>query len=129
MREYALAVLAGLWLADGVALLIAPRAVMNRVREVTVDNPGIFRWQILSFIAGLVLLILGSDLTYQPLWTITALGMIAKGLSLWLGPSALRARFVTWCLAREDVDYRLWGLGLCTLAVLLLRALGWLGKA
>ena len=53
--------------------------------------------------------------------------MIAKGLFLWLGPIALRERVITWCAAREDVDYRLWGLGLCTLAVLLLHALGWIG--
>jgi hypothetical protein len=26
------------------------------------------------------------------------------------------------------VDYRFWGLGLCTLAVLLLHALGWIGN-
>lgn len=29
----------------------------------------------------------------------------------------------------EDIDYRIRGLGLCTLAVLLLYALGWIGRS
>jgi len=47
---------------------------------------------------------------------------------LWLGPTELRARLLEWCLSREDVDYRFWGLGLCALALLLLHALGWIGR-
>ena len=34
-----------------------------------------------------------------------------------------------WCVGREDIDYRFRGLGLCTLAVLLLYALGWIGRS
>jgi len=30
---------------------------------------------------------------------------------------------------REDIDYRFCGLGLCTLAILLLYALGWIGRS
>lgn len=128
MKDYALAFLAGVWLADGVSLLIAPRAVIDRVREIARINPAVFRWQILGIGAGLALLALGLDLAYQPLWTITAVGMIGKSLFLWLGPAGLRDRALAWCSARDDVDYRFWGLGLCALAVLLLHALGWIGR-
>jgi hypothetical protein len=128
MKDYPLAFLAGIWLADGISLLIAPRMVMDRLREVVLKNPGIFRWEVLAIAAGLALLILGSDLAYRPLWIITAVGMILKGFFLWLGPAELRERVLAWCVAREDVDYRFWGLGLCALAVLLLHALGWIGQ-
>jgi hypothetical protein len=128
MKEYTLAFLAGIWAADGLSLLIAPRLVINRVREATAVTPGIFRWQILAVAAGVALFILGFDMAYRPLWTTVALGMIAKGSFLWLGPTALRERVLEWCWNREDIDYRFWGLGLCTLAVLLLHALGWIGR-
>ncbi len=129
MNDYVLLFLAGVWLADGVSLLLAPRAVMNRVREVASTNPLIFRWQILSVVAGLALLILGFNLTYQPLWSVTALGMIGKGFFLWLAPQSIREKALDWCSARDDVDFRFWGLGLCALAVLLLHALGWIGQS
>jgi hypothetical protein len=128
MKEYALAVLAGIWVVDGLALLIAPRSVIDRVREATAETPDIFRWQILAVAAGVALFILGFDMAYSALWMITALGMIAKGCFLWLGPTTLRERVLEWCWRREDVDYRFWGLGLCVLAVLLLHALGWIGR-
>lgn len=128
MKEYTLAFLAGIWAADGLSLLIAPRAVINRVREVAAMAPGILRWQVLAIAAGVALLILGLDIAYSPLWMITAFAMIAKGSLLWLGPTELRTRLLEWCLNREDVDYRFWGLGLCTLALLLLHALGWIGQ-
>jgi hypothetical protein len=128
MKEYALACLAGVWLADGVALLTAPRVVMNRVREIVLNKPGLFRWQSLAVAAGLALLIVGFDLPYGLLWIMAGSGMIVKGLLLWLGPGTLREQVLEWCLTREDVDYRIWGLGLCTLAVLLLHALGWIGR-
>jgi hypothetical protein len=129
MGDDVLALLAGIWLADGLSLLIAPRWIMNRIREVISQSPGIFRWETLAIAAGLALLILGMDLAYQPLWMITACGMIGKGLFLWLSPTRLRTRVLEWCFAREEVDYRFWGLGLCALAVLLLHALGWIGHA
>ena len=128
MKEYALAALAGVWVADGILLLLAPRLVMNRIRELTSANIEIFRWQIATVAAGLGLLFLGWDLPHQPLWTFTALAMIAKGLFLWLGVGGVRDRIVAWCVTREEVDYRFWGLGLCALAVLLLHALGWIGN-
>jgi hypothetical protein len=129
MKEYTLAVLAGIWVVDGLALLIAPRSVINRVREAMAETPDILRWQILAVAAGIALFILGSDMVYSILWMIIALGMIAKGCFLWLGPTTLRERVLEWCWHREDVDYRFWGLGLCALAVLLLHALGWIGQA
>lgn len=128
MKEYALACLAGFWLADGVALLTAPRVVMNRVREIVLKKPGLFRWQSLAVAAGLALLIVGFDLPYGLLWIMAGSGMIVKGLLLWVGPGTLREQVLEWCLTREDVDYRIRGLGLCTLAVLLLHALGWIGR-
>ena len=51
-----------------------------------------------------------------------------KGVFLAMGPEAWRSRLVEWCLNRDDVDYRFVGIGLCTLAALLLHALGWLGQ-
>ena len=129
MTQYFLFVLAGIWLADGISLLIAPRAVMNRVREAVATYPEIFRWQTLNIAAGLMLFVWGWDLAYRPLWSLTASAMIGKGLFLWLGPQDLRSRALDWCSTREDVDIRFWGIGLCTLAVLLLHALGWLGRS
>lgn len=128
MNEYALAFLAGVWLADGVSLLIAPRALLNRLKEITSTSPGIFRWQILTITAGIVLFIFGFDLPYQLLWIVTSLGMIVKGLFLWLSSSAYRRMAIEWMVARDDVDARFMGLGLCTLAMLLLHALGWIGQ-
>jgi hypothetical protein len=102
---------------------------MDHLREVTLKTPGIFRWQILTITAGVALLVLGYDLSYHALWAVTGVGMIAKGLFLWLGPVAFRDQVIKWIVAREDVDYRLIGIGLCTLAMLLLDALGWIGQA
>ena len=128
MREYALAAIAGIWLADGLALVLAPRFVIERLREVIRQQPGIWTWQWLSVVAGIVLLVAALRLRYQPLWMLTALSMLAKGIFLALGPKTWRSRLVEWCLNREEVDYRFVGIGLCTLAALLLHALGWLGQ-
>jgi uncharacterized protein YjeT (DUF2065 family) len=128
MSDYALAAIAGIWLADGLSLLLAPRFVVERLREVIRQQPTIWTWQWLSVVAGAVLLIAALPIRYQPLWVLTALAMLIKGLFLALGPEAWRSRLVKWCLNREDVDYRFVGIGLCTLAALLLHALGWLGQ-
>ena len=128
MKDYALAAIAGIWLADGLSLLLAPRFVVERLREVIRQQPTIWTWQWLSVVAGAVLLVAALPLPYQPLWVLTALAMLAKGLFLALGPENWRSRLVGWSLNREDVDYRFVGIGLCTLAALLLHALGWLGR-
>ena len=128
MNKYALAAIAGIWLADGLSLLIAPRFVVERVRETLRGNPSLWIWQLVSVVAGIVLLVGTLDFRYQPLWTITSASMMTKGLFLAWGSPAWRSIVIEWCLHREDVDYRFFGLGLCTLAVLLLHALGWLGQ-
>lgn len=125
---YLLAAIAGVWMADGVALLLAPRHVITRLREVLALSPAVLRLE--GVAAGLgILLLLGTEgLHYQPLWMVTGAAMVTKGVFLAVGPEQWKQWVVGWCLGREDVDYRFWGLGLCTLALLLLQALGWLGS-
>jgi hypothetical protein len=129
VTHYALAAIAGIWLADGAALLIAPRFVMTQVRDVVRQSPRMLRWEVMSIVGGLLLFFAGQDLPYQPLWFLTAAGMIGKGLFLTVGRQAWSDRILDWCGTREEVDLRFWGLGLCALAVLLLHALGWIGQS
>ena len=129
VTDYALAAIAGIWLADGIALLIAPRLVMTQVRDVIRQSPSVLRWEVMSIIGGLFLLFAGQNVPSQPFWFITAAGMVCKGTFLTVGPQAWRDRVLAWCEAREDIDLRFWGLGLCALAVFLLHALGWIGRA
>ena len=124
MKDYALAALAGVWLADGIALLLAPRYIITQVRELLQQSPAILRWELLAIIGGVFLLFAAQELPYQWLWMMTAGGMIAKGASLSIGTHSWRGPVIDWCVGWEDIDYRFWGLGLCTLAVLLLYALG-----
>jgi len=124
--KYVLAAIAGVWMADGLALLVAPRFVIARVRDVLTLTPAMLRWEGFAVLLGVVLLLGTDGLHYQPLWLITGVAMVAKGLFLATGPERWRKGVLEWCLHREDVDYRFWGLGLCALAVLLLHALGWL---
>lgn len=128
MKEYALAMIADVWLADGVALLVAPRFVIDHVRMATQINTTLWPWQLFAIVAGIVLLWAGRELPYQPLWICAAGGMLSKGVFLSFAPTQRRDELMAWSLGREDVDYRFWGLGLCTLAVLLLDALGWIGQ-
>jgi uncharacterized protein YjeT (DUF2065 family) len=102
--------------------------VMARVREALALAPSLIRWEGAAACLGVVLLLGTEGIHYQPLWLATGAAMILKGLFLALGPASLKQTVVDWCLQREDVDYRFWGLGLCTLAVLLLHALGWIGN-
>ena len=92
MQDYALAAIAGIWLADGLSLLFIPRFVVERLREVIRQQPTIWTWQWLSVVAGAVLLVTALPLPYQPLWVLTALAMLAKGLFLALGPGSWRSR-------------------------------------
>jgi len=124
--RYVLVAIAGIWMADGVSLLVAPRLVISRVREVLVLSPAMLRWEGIAACLGILLLIGAQGLPYQPLWTITGTAMILKGMFLAAGPDQWRHSLLDWCLGREDVDYRFWGLGLCAQAFLLLHALGWL---
>ncbi|MBU6479174.1 MAG: hypothetical protein KGS09_01350 [Nitrospirae bacterium] len=129
MKDFALAALAGVWLADGMALLVAPRYIITQVRELVQQSPAILRWELLAIIGGVFLFFAAPEFPYQSLWMVTAGGMIAKGAFLSIGPHSWRGPVIDWCVSREDIDYRFWGLGLCTLAVLLLYALGWIGRS
>lgn len=128
MVTYVLAAIAGIWMADGVALLVAPRHVMAHVRAALALAPSLLRWQGAAACLGVVLLLGTEGIHYQPLWMVTGSAMVLKGLFLAVGPEPWRHWLVDWCLQREDVDYRFWGLGLCALAALLLHALGWIGN-
>lgn len=128
MKNYALAALAGIWLADGIILLVAPRFIIAQVRELLQQSPTILRWELLAIIGGVFLIFAAQNLPYQWLWMVTAGGMVAKGVFLSIGPPTWRGPVIEWCVSRADIDYRLWGLGLCALAVLLLHALGWIGR-
>lgn len=125
--KYLLAVIAGIWMADGLALLVAPSQVIARVREVLALSSAMLRWEGVAVCLGMILLLGSGGLHYQLLWTVTGVAMVIKGLFLAVGPQRWRTGVLEWCLQREVVDYRFWGLGLCTLAILLLNALGWLG--
>mgnify|MGYP003344330252 CR=1 FL=1 len=127
MAQYALAAIAGIWMADGMALLVAPRAVVTRVKEALALAPSLLRWESAAAGLGVVLILGAEEIRYQPLWLVTGAAMILKGLFLAVGPEPLKRAVIDWCLQREDVDYRFWGLGLCTLAILLLHGMGWIG--
>ena len=129
MRDFALATIAGIWFADGLLLLAVPRFIITHLRQTLTESPAILHWEWLAVVGGGIVLIAGQSLAYQPLWIITAGGMIVKGLFLSVGPSKWRNLVLEWCLSREDVDYRFWGLGLCALAMLLLHALGWISRS
>lgn len=126
--KYVLAAIAGIWMADGMALLVAPRHVIARMREVLAFSPTMLRWEGVAVLLGILLLLGTGGLHYQPLWMVAGGIMVVKGLFLAMGPEPFRKDVLDWCLGREDIDYRFWGLGLCTLALLLLHALGWLGN-
>jgi uncharacterized protein YjeT (DUF2065 family) len=118
---------AGIWMADGLALLIAPRHVMTQAREVLAIAPKVLSWEGLAAGLGIFLLAGTRGLHYEILWTITGVAMVVKGAFLLMGPQQWKQKVLDWCLRREDIDYRFWGLGLCTLSILLLHASGWIG--
>jgi uncharacterized protein YjeT (DUF2065 family) len=125
--RYLLAMIAGIWMADGLALLVAPRQVMAQVRDVLALSPKVLSWEGLAAGLGVCLLTGTRGLHYELLWTMIGLAMVLKSVFLMMGPQQWRQRVLDWCLRREDIDYRFWGLGLCTLSVLLLHASGWIG--
>ena len=114
-------------MADGLALLVAPKRMILTLKEALSISPGIIKWGVVAGVLGILLLIGGQGLAYQPLWGIVSVMMIGKGLFLFAAPDIWRQAVIQWCLARDVVDYRFWGLGLCTLSMLMLDALGWLG--
>ena len=127
--RYVLAAIAGVWMADGVALLVAPRQIISRVREVLIVSPAVVRWEGVAVCLGLLLVVGSQGVPYQPLWLLTGLAMIVKGVFLTTGPDRWRRPLLEWCLHRDEIDYRFVGLWLCALALLLLHALGWLSDS
>ena len=115
-------------MADGLALLVAPDRMIGTLKQALSISPGLLKWGVVAGALGMMLLLGGQGLAYQPLWGIVAVMMIGKGLFLFTAPEAWRQTAIQWCLDREVVDYRFWGLGLCTLSMLMLDALGWLGN-
>ena len=124
-----MAAVARVCLANSIALLVAPRYVITQARKLLQQFPAILRWELLPIIGGVFLLFAAQELPYQWLWIVTAGGMIARGAFLSIGPHSGREPVIDWCVGREDIDYRFWGLGHCALAVLLLHALGWIGRS
>lgn len=116
--------IAGLWMADGLTLLVAPDRAMELLRQAMAASPRLVKWGGVSGLLGVVLLLGTEGLPYQPLWHVVAGAMIGKGMFLVWAPDEWRQRVVQWCLGRDPVDYRIWGIGLCALALLLLDALG-----
>lgn len=124
--SYLLMAVAGLWMADGLALLVAPLWIIEQVRRALSASPSLAKWSGVTLGAGLVLLLQASELTFQGLWMVTGLAMVAKGGFFLLSDDDTRHAVLRWCLSRDAVDYRFLGLGLCTLSVLLIHACGWL---
>ena len=124
--SYLLLAIAGLWMADGLALLVAPLRTVALVSQALSASRSHATWSGVTMAAGLVLFLQASDLTYQGLWVVAGLAMLAKGgFLLWSGDDTRHA-VLAWCLSRDAVDYRFLGLGLCTLSLLLIHASGWL---
>jgi hypothetical protein len=122
--SYLLMGIAGLWMADGIALLIAPLQMIALLKETLIASPSLIRWSMLSAIFGVILLLQVGELPYHPLWLFTGMAMIAKGLFFQLASNDHRRLVIKWGLTREAVDYRFWGLALCTLSMLLLDSVG-----
>lgn len=121
-----LLVIAIIWIADGVALLITPVQIIELLKSTIETSRPLIKWSGFTAILGFILLMSSDGLRYQPLWYVIGFLMIVKGLFLIWASEPLRDRVVAWCLTRDAIDYRFWGLSLCLLAVLLLDALGWI---
>lgn len=96
------------------------------VRQALLTSTSLAKWSGLTLVGGMILLLQASDLTYQILWIVTGLAMVAKGGFFLLSNDEMCQSVLQWCLSREAMDYRFWGLGLCTLSVLLIHSCGWL---
>ena len=128
MTQYMLAAIAGILMADGLALLGFPLLVIKRVQDSLQHSPQLLRWEAVGIGLGAILILWSGSLPYQPLWWITGHVMIVKGCFLAWGPATWRRPLLSWCFSREAIDYRFLGLWLCLLAVLLLHALGLLHR-
>ena len=122
---YLLMAIAGLWMADGVALLLAPGRMVALLKEALLIAPAMTSWSGVTVVLGMVLLVGTVKLPYQPLWWGVGIVMIGKGVFLIMAPNRWRQAVLRWCLTRDPLDYRFLGLGLCALALLLLDAVNW----
>ncbi|NKB81279.1 MAG: hypothetical protein GKS05_05200 [Nitrospirales bacterium] len=122
--RYVLMAIAGLWITDGIALLIAPAKMMELLNMALRTSSGLLHWSGLTGLLGILLFIGADELSYQPLWTLLSLIMMIKSLALLIAPDHIRQPIIAWVLKREPIDYRIWGIGLCVLSVLLLDATG-----
>jgi hypothetical protein len=128
-KDYALAAFAGIRLADDMALMLAPRYIITHVRELLQQSSVILRWELFSIIGGVFLLFSLQELPCQWLWMVKAGETSAKGAFLSIETRSWRGPANDWCVRRQGINYRFRGLGLCTLAVLLLYALGWISRS
>lgn len=101
--------------------------MIGQIRQALVASPLMRRCSGLTLVAGMILLLEASDLTYQGLWMFIGVAMVVKGGFLLLSNEDTCRSALQWCLSREAVDYRFWGLGLCALSMLLIQALGGFG--
>ncbi len=65
LKGYALASLDGIWLADGIAILFAPRYSITQVPELLQQSPAILRWVLGAIIRGVFLFFASQELPYQ----------------------------------------------------------------
>lgn len=129
MVAWFLMAIAGLWMADGVALLVAPLWVVERMRHVVLTSTAMSTWSGVTLVAGLILIFASPDLDYQALWVVMGVAMMAKGGVLLLASDDTCQALLRWWMSREAVDYRFTGLVLCVLSLLLLHALGGFGPS
>ena len=61
-KDYALAALAGVWLADGIALLVAPRYIITQVLELPQQSSAILCWELVATIGGVFLFFAAQEL-------------------------------------------------------------------
>ena len=105
--------IAGLWLADGVALLVAPLWIVGRMKSILEASPAMTKWSGVTLVAGLLLLFAASDLEYRAVWMAAGAAMAAKGGFFLLAHDDSRRAVLQWCVSRDAVDYRFAGLALC----------------
>ena len=60
--------MAGLWMADGLALLVAPLWIVGQVRQALSTSPSLAKWSGLTLVGGMILLLQASDLIYPAVW-------------------------------------------------------------
>ena len=101
--------------------------MIGQIRQTLVASPSMRRWSGVTLVAGMILLLEASDLTCQGLWMVIGVAMVVKGGFFLLSNEDTCRSALQWCVSREAVDDRFWGLGLCALSMLLIHALGGFG--